>query len=77
MVNTTLKVAKGLVYKKKYTGMLVCGDFNYHQIKWTIYGDVGVTSSHNSLPSLFLDNLYDLYLTQSVEDPTFQTTDGI
>jgi hypothetical protein len=56
-INTAIQTAKDLVNKKKYADLLICGDFNYHQIKWHINAAVWVEAPEYSLPMLFLNNM--------------------
>ena len=69
-VNYTISKAKDLV-TLKYSGLLICGDFNLPAIKWCHEGAIEIEES-NHIANSFIDNLSDSYLTQFVTQPTFQ-----
>ena len=64
--------AKKLVDSKKFTGLLIAGDFNYWQIEWPGCENLPPGPALN-----FKDMLDDNFITQHVQVPTFQIDDGL
>jgi hypothetical protein len=71
-VNKTLRAAKLLVESKKYTNLLIAGDFNYRYIKWYqgVYKFKG-KGIDTSLSRNFVNAIESYLLTQAVAKPTF------
>ncbi|CAF0947105.1 unnamed protein product, partial [Brachionus calyciflorus] len=59
--------------KSKYTGLILCGDFNCPNINWHsgVFGSCEI--NENSFENSFLDCLDDCFYYQNVFEPTFQT----
>ncbi|XP_065679077.1 uncharacterized protein LOC136093765 [Hydra vulgaris] len=73
-INSVLGIAKSLVDQKKYTGLIITGDFNYPHIKW--YKDGGTKLKQNCDISIkFIDNLNENFIEQCIFGSTFQISD--
>ena len=70
-VNVSITQAK-LLATTKYTGLLICGDFNLPAITWSYDGAINLNESDDISNSFFDDNLNDAFLTQFFTKPTFQ-----
>ncbi len=57
--------------KSKYTGLLICGDFNLPEIIWNSEGPTDIYESDTTSNS-FVDMLADSFLERFVTKPTFQ-----
>ena len=69
-VNKAINIAKSLCDKKKYSGLIIAGDFNYPHIKWS--NDGGYYGNDCPQVSLcFLDTINENYLSQHVLVSTF------
>ena len=68
-VNTSITKAKQLT-TYKYSGLLVCGDFNLPGIAWSFDG--ASLNQPDHISTLFVNNLADSFLTQFVTEQTFQ-----
>ena len=69
-INESLSLAKRLVDAQKFTNLIVVGDFNHSDIRWSDIG--GSCIGNGRQASLeFLDMLSDSYLSQFVHEPTF------
>ena len=69
-INKSISIAKQLVDAYKFTNLIVVGDFNHSDIRWS---DIGGTCIGNGRPASleFLNTLADNFLSQFVQDPTF------
>ena len=56
--------------EKKYTGLLIAGDFNFPKISW-MHGLVEGKSNAGVLSDKFITNLEDNFLVQHVQESTF------
>ena len=70
-INETLLTVSKLV-SISYDGALICGDFNYHQIKWTSEGITHIDGPMDSLAYQFASTLDECHFNQAVRNPTFQ-----
>ncbi len=68
-INKAIRTAKALVTKKKYTAMLVVGDFNHPDIEWS--ESIGQLNSNDKSAQVLLSNLNSNYISQLVNEPTF------
>ena len=67
-----IALAKKLVENKKYTGLLIAGDFNFPKINWSsLHGYVEGQSQAGVLSSKFVETLEENFLAQHVQVPTF------
>ena len=68
-INKTIKKANKMIQEKKYTALMVCGDFNFSDIVWD---NLGGTLKGNGRPSSrdFLDLVNSKFLSQPVLEPT-------
>ena len=71
LIDLEISRAKKLIDSKKFTGLLIAGDFNYWEIDWPDCNHIPLGSAHN-----FKDTLDDNYIIQNVNVKTFQTGDG-
>ena len=68
----SINTAKKLVDGKKYTGLIIGGDFNFPSIKWTDE-NMGFNTIDNYEPAnLFLECLHENFLIQNIYKNTFQ-----
>ena len=74
-VNKIITNAKKLAITK-YTGLMICGDFNLPGINWTSDG-AQIASKADTLSSKFVNNLEDNFLTQFVQEPKFGNLDNM
>ena len=70
-----IKLSKKLVDQKKFSGLMIAGDFNFPNIKWDNQS-VQVLGSATCQASKFVDLLNDESLTQNVLTPTFLQADS-
>ena len=71
-INKSIAVAKGLVDRQKFDNLVICGDFNYPYIEWSVNG--GVCKGRGRPASIdFLDTINDCFLTQFVLQATMGT----
>ena len=67
----SINTAKKLIVDKKYTGLLITGDFNFSSIKRDDE-NIGFTIDNYEPAKLFLDCLHENFLFQNVYKNTFQ-----
>nr|XP_047141316.1 uncharacterized protein LOC124816250 [Hydra vulgaris] len=72
-----LKQAFVLKKNNKCSGILICGDFNYANIKWNDESFSEVINDSDTTASMFIELLHDCYLHQNVISPSFQVKFGI
>ena len=60
----------------KYSGILICGDFNFSNIKWFSDGSCKQMNESDVIASYFIDCMKDYYIYQNVLMPTFQVDFG-
>ncbi|CAF1064320.1 unnamed protein product [Brachionus calyciflorus] len=74
-INSLIIEASNLVSKGCFNDLIIFGDFNYPAIKWTekMYPEINPFDHHSQI---FLNVVYDCFLSQMVENHTFQTSDG-
>jgi hypothetical protein len=72
----SIKHAHSSNINKKFTGVLICGDFDFHTIKWSdeYYGIL--SSASDVQAKVFLECLNDCFLHQNVIEPSFQNNIG-
>ncbi len=68
-INETLLTVSKLV-SISYDSALICGDFNYHQIKWTSEGITHIDGPMDSLAYQFASTLDECHFNQAVTNPT-------
>ncbi|XP_065683341.1 uncharacterized protein LOC136096115 [Hydra vulgaris] len=73
----SLKQAYVLKKSNKCSGILICGDFNYANIKWNDESFSEVINDSDTTASMFIELLHDCYLHQNVISPSFQVKFGI
>lgn len=71
MINKEIENVKRLQEKKKITGFLITGDFNYGEITWPNGTGLEVGAAQS-----FKDTIDDNFISQLVTEKTFQTEDG-
>jgi exonuclease III len=71
-INKHIKIASESVANKKYTGLLICGDFNHSDIEWSDLG--GKCRDKSGRPSSldFLETVNSNFLAQHALEPTFR-----
>jgi hypothetical protein len=69
---SSITKAKSLL-PSKFSGTLVCGDFNFPGISWSSEAIDTNDTNEDSPANSFVDTLANSYLTQFVSNPTFQT----
>ncbi|CAF0730152.1 unnamed protein product [Brachionus calyciflorus] len=74
-INLLVQEASKLVSDRKYSSLVICGDFNFPSIKWSKNGCLEITPFDQE-SSTFVENLHDCFLNQMVNDHTFQSSDG-
>jgi len=67
----SINKAKSLVNKRKNTGLIIAGDFNHPDIKWSDFGGLFGTKRGRNSSIEMLSCLTDNELTQHVKNPTF------
>lgn len=75
-ITTSLKYAYDAWKKGKYSGILICGDFNFSNIKWFNDGSCKLVNESDMTASNFLDCMKDCFIHQNVLLPTFQVCLG-
>jgi hypothetical protein len=71
-VINSVNTARKLIDGKKYTGILIGGDFNFSTIKWN-NENMGFNTIESYEPAnLFLECLHENFLTQNVYENSFQ-----
>ncbi|XP_065675773.1 uncharacterized protein LOC136091980 [Hydra vulgaris] len=75
-ITKSIKFAHSKKLSNKYTGILICGDFNFHTIRWTedYYGELTCESDNKA--KIFLECLNNCFMHQNVMEPTFQNNIG-
>ena len=73
----SIRSAKRAVDKKKYSAILVTGDFNFPYVKWMPDGSVIINGKSNSSGDQFVDLINDEHLVQNVKVPTFMQANGV
>ncbi|XP_065678163.1 uncharacterized protein LOC124818192 [Hydra vulgaris] len=73
----SLKQAYVLKKNNKCSGILICGDFNYANIKWNDESFSEIINDSDTTASMFIELLHDCYLHQNVISPSFQVKFGI
>nr|XP_047141009.1 uncharacterized protein LOC124816049 [Hydra vulgaris] len=73
----SLKQAYVLKQNNKCSGILICGDFNYANIKWNDESFSEIINDSDTTASMFTESLHDCYLHQNVINPSFQVKFGI
>ncbi|CAF0922484.1 unnamed protein product [Brachionus calyciflorus] len=73
-INLLIQEASKLVSARRYSSLVICGDFNFPSIKWSKFGCPDVIP-FNKESSDFVENLQDFFLNQMVFDHTFQSND--
>ena len=69
-INRMISNTKRFVDNKKYTGLLIAGDFNFPDINWTHEGGI-INSLRFSSANDILNTINDNFLIQCVSEPTF------
>ncbi|XP_065645257.1 uncharacterized protein LOC136075750 [Hydra vulgaris] len=67
----SIQTAKIELNRKIYTGILICGDFNFPYIKWYEDGSVQVNGNKNSIGARVVDLINNINIIQNVTFPTF------
>ena len=76
------KITKSIRYaydawqKGKYSGILICGDFNFSNIKWLKDGSCIMVKESDLIASNFIECMNDCFIYQNVLLPTFQVSYG-
>nr|XP_047141284.1 uncharacterized protein LOC124816226 [Hydra vulgaris] len=73
----SLKQAYVLKQNNKCSSILICGDFNYANIKWNDESFSEIINDSDTTASMFIESLHDCYLHQNVISPSFQVKFGI
>nr|XP_047135243.1 uncharacterized protein LOC124812503 [Hydra vulgaris] len=73
----SLKQAYVLKQNNKCSGILICGDFNYANIKWNDESFSEIINDSDTTASMFIESFHDCYLHQNVISPSFQVKFGI
>jgi hypothetical protein len=68
-INKSIKRAKALIDDGKFTSVLLVGDFNHSDIRWSDLG--GECKNGKQSSRIFLDTINDCFLSQFVTEPTF------
>ena len=68
----SIKAAKRAVYKKKYSDIVITGDFNYNTIDWSDPEIPFSPGDRKTQTNSFINCLDECFLTQCVSEPTFQ-----
>ena len=68
----SIKRSYNLLIKSNYSGLLICGDFNYFSIKWNKENIGELINNSDISAKEFLKCLNDCFITQNVIKPTFQ-----
>lgn len=71
LLSKSLTHSNQLVKKKQFTGLLVCGDFNFPEITWDDDHTAFTTKNENSPEQIFIDCLENEFLIQHVIEPTY------
>ena len=74
-INKSIFLAKLAVQSKKFTGLLIAGDFNYPGLSWDSEGLLNRKMA-SKLENDFANLITEQYLSQSVNFPTFSTSTG-
>jgi hypothetical protein len=72
-----LKRSYNFMQKFKYSGVLICGDFNCPRIDWNSGGFPIVSSPTDSFDYLLVDSLQENFYFQNIISPTYQDACGI
>ncbi|XP_065658620.1 uncharacterized protein LOC136083141 [Hydra vulgaris] len=81
-ISSCQKITKSIrhAYKawknSKYTGVLICGDFNFSNIKWFNDGSCKLENDSDLIALEFIEFLSDCFIYQNVLLPTFQVSFG-
>ncbi|XP_065650677.1 uncharacterized protein LOC136078794 [Hydra vulgaris] len=67
----SIQTAKIELNRKIYTGILICGDFNFPYIKWYEDGSVQVNGNKNSIGARVVDLINNINIIQNVTFSTF------
>ena len=70
----TLREAKKLTGTRKFSSILVAGDFNFPDISW-LPGGIGFVANTESVSGRFLSTLKDCFLAQCIHKSTFHRGD--
>ncbi|XP_065681383.1 uncharacterized protein LOC136095090 [Hydra vulgaris] len=73
----SLKQAYVLKQNNKCSGILICGDFNYANIKWNDESFSEIINDSETTASMFIELLHGYYLHQNVISLRFQVKFGI
>ncbi|XP_065678215.1 uncharacterized protein LOC136093184 [Hydra vulgaris] len=68
-INKSIKRARALIDNGKFTSVLIVGDFNYSDIRWSDLG--GKCKKGKQSSKIFLKTIDDCFLSQFVTKPTF------
>ncbi|XP_065642130.1 uncharacterized protein LOC136073821 [Hydra vulgaris] len=68
-INKSIKRARALIDNGKFTSVLIVGDFNYTDIRWSDLG--GKCKKGKQSSKIFLKTIDDCFLSQFVTKPTF------
>jgi len=74
-LNNNISLAKKLMNKKLFDGMIIAGDFNFPYIKWSKRKNAKSGSNIESFGYAFVNLLSDKALVQNVNKPTFQKSE--